>query len=605
MSRHSTSKKSGGGWFFVALVIGVIALIGFVDDDGGGSSDDGYSYASTDDFSFESLHTDYELTADESGRARLAVTETFVADFPDYDQNRGIVRAIPETADGRSLDVHVESVTDAADQPVAYEVDHSDGFTTVAVGTDEYVHGRTTYVIAYRMRDAIHAPVFSDGQEFTFDVNGTGWNQPFGEVSATLHVDPALARSVDGRTACFVGEQGSNDPCDITREGDSYSVDVTDLAEHENVTVVVGFAPGTFDVPISVPRLLVWILAALALLVLIAGIVVRIRRLGPPRGTGIIVPQYAAFPGIGVMEAAELLDERDRALPALVTELVVARAATLARDGDDYTLRLTDATALDDEDSAAARTLFGSIKPGTTVTLDHGDTKIGDRVTKLLGDARDSVRDQGLVARRHTRTSTALRAAGAAVAGLAVVLGAVLLVGDWGAGLFYLLCALALVLGVATVIVLAPPERPTEKAVPAYEHLLGIRDYLALAEADRIRVLQSPEGVETRAAPTGEQLVVLYEKLLPYAILFDIEDRWREVLGRQYATTPTDIEPAFSTLGAASFGRAFASTAFATTVASGSSGSSWSGSGGGSSFSGFSGGGFSGGGFGGGGGGGR
>ena len=99
-------------------------------------------------------------------------------------------------------------------------------------------------------------------------------------------------------------------------------------------------------------------------------------------------------------------------------------------------------------------------------------------------------------------------------------------------------------------------------------------------------------------------MVRLYEKLLPWAIVWGVEKQWGEVLGEQYAQTQTEpTQPAvhLGLRGAVGFATSVTTTSFAQTVSS----SSYSSSGGGSSFSGgSSGGGFSGGGGGGGGGGG-
>ncbi|MCL2515313.1 MAG: DUF2207 domain-containing protein [Microbacteriaceae bacterium] len=607
----------------IALAVAVMAA-------GGGIAGAQPAHADTAAFTFDSLHTEYKLTRDAAHHADLEVTETFQARFPDTDQNHGIIRAIPRSADGRSLHLEVRSVEDGAGAPVPYQSENSGGFTVLRIGDPySFVHGVQTYVIDYTMRDAVQQPLFQSAQRFTYDVNGTGWAQPFGRVTATLTVADDLTSVLTGDDHCFQGAQGSTAACRITRTGATFQASASDLGPHENLTVLVGFKPGTFAVPLSWQRLVVWILLGLGVVLLGLAIAVRLRSLGNPKGTGIIVPQYAAFPGIGVMEAAELLDERDRAFPALVTELVVTRAAQMTRDDrgtaktsdDVYALTLGDATVLDDEDSAAVAVLFGSIKPGTRVILDRAEPKIGDRITKLLLEARASVRAQGLIARVGTRASAAVLAGGLVLV-VAAFFWLVFLqatgLGSWVHGVVLVIAGL---LGISVAAVVWPYERRTQQAVPAYEHLLGIRDYLRLAEADRIRMLQSPSGAETRPvasagataggpAPDGGALdspppdntviVKLYEKLLPYAILFGIEKEWRAVLGQYWATTPTEVSPTLLPLQTLVLANAFASRNYATTASVASASHSWSGSGGSGSF----GGGFSGGGFGGGGGGG-
>ena len=123
-----------------------------------------------------------------------------------------------------------------------------------------------------------------------------------------------------------------------------------------------------------------------------------------------------------------------------------------------------------------------------------------------------------------------------------------------------------------------------------------------LGEQERLQVLQSPQGADKTPVDISDtaQIVRLYERVLPYAVLFGLEKEWAKVLEVHYGET--GASPSWyhgtSAFNAAMLGSAisgFSSSA----VSSFAPPSSSSGSG----FS--SGGGFSGGGFGGGGGGGR
>ena len=147
----------------------------------------------------------------------------------------------------------------------------------------------------------------------------------------------------------------------------------------------------------------------------------------------------------------------------------------------------------------------------------------------------------------------------------------------------------------------------TAEGAGVRDYLYGIRDYLQLAEADRIRMLQAP-GTAERIDVTDESAIVkLYEKLLPYAMIFGIEEGWIAELGRHYAKTGTPdwYSGTDDLVRLSTFSNTVGATYFATTPPPPSSSSSWGSSGGSSSFSGgSSGGGSSGGGGGGGGGGG-
>ena len=124
-----------------------------------------------------------------------------------------------------------------------------------------------------------------------------------------------------------------------------------------------------------------------------------------------------------------------------------------------------------------------------------------------------------------------------------------------------------------------------------------------MAEADRLKFLQSVKGADTSS--TG--IVKLYEKLLPYAAVFGLEESWMDEM-RQYCELKEIEEPDYLLTGITAYelsrtmrnaaGYANSATHYTSSSVSGGGGSS-------SGFSGGGGGGFSGGGGGGGGFGGR
>jgi uncharacterized membrane protein YgcG len=130
--------------------------------------------------------------------------------------------------------------------------------------------------------------------------------------------------------------------------------------------------------------------------------------------------------------------------------------------------------------------------------------------------------------------------------------------------------------------------------------------YLELAEEDRFRMLQSAKGADRVDTSDGRQVVKLYEKLLPWAVIWGVEDSWARELEIQLQRSGEELDWYVGTSGfqSAYFLGALSGLAagISSPVSSGSSG--WSSSGGSSFSSGSFGGGSSGGGGGGGGGGG-
>jgi uncharacterized membrane protein YgcG len=568
-------------------------------------------------FDFDSFHADYQLGRDAERASTLHVVETLVAVFPEDGDNHGIERAIPRSYARVDLDLQIMSVTDATGAPLdysTYEDDYDDGYLVVRIGdADRYVHGRQSYVIEYTMRDVVRTFDDTDVDEFYWDINGTGTAQPYGSVSAELELSPELRGTPTGAATCYVGGYGDTTTCPVDLTPDGASVDVADVGAYETVTWAIAFPRGTFRTPPLpsdswivqlVPWVLIGILGVCALVVLW----LRLRVFRDEPGRGIVVPQYEGYPELGVMEAAMLLGREPRGLPAQFVQLVVTRAARLIDRGEEheakarYRLELVDPAGLDSDDAIAVATLFGGTQKGGRLELDTSSRKLGDRIEALRSKVRTGVAKRYRTTRRSPWTRVVRIAL--FVNGLAAIAVAFWAAdADAGSALLVWQIIGVIVGGLVVFGFAGSPQLLTREGSLAREHLDGIRDYLELAEADRIRVLQSPEGAERVPVDTGdaEGVVRLHERLLPYAIIFGIEDRWQKELGTMYATTPSELTPTFTTTNFGSFAAGYAAASFATTPPPSSSGSSWSGSGG-SSFSGGSGGGgFSGGGGGGGG----
>jgi uncharacterized membrane protein YgcG len=578
--------------------------------------------AGVDDFEFESMTVQYSLSRDADGTARLHVVETLVALFPEYDQNRGIVRDIPTDYGRVDTGVDIRSVTDEAGQAVPYEESRwsdyaGDEYVSLALGTDEFVHGRTTYVIEWTAHDVIGT--FDTGQEFYWDVNGTGWAQPFGEVSAALVLSPELRATTTGDTACFFGYDSSTERCDIRMTEEGVEIVPLALGGYQNVSMVVGFEPGTFREGTPVDKtwpfvVLPWVLLGVLAAAGLTAVALRRFLWRHAPGRGIIVPEYEGPEELGVMSAAALLGRPAAGFPAQLVKLAVDDIVHLVEDPEErehrrFRLDLLDrSAAVHAPDDRALRKLFEKkTKDGASLVLDRKNRRLGDRVASLTAQAKGSLRPAFLSRGERSPLRRVIF-----WPALAVLVGAILLavlcgIEDVGSTLLSITVPVAIVGSLIVMGFSGKPERRTEKGTAAYEQLLGLRDYLQLAEADRLRVLQSPEGaVRTRIDPRNPAAVVkLYERLLPWAIVWGVEKQWAAELAEHYGeTTPPSsslqLSSGFSSL--ASLGTTFAASSFATTPPVSSS----SGSGGSSSSSGFSsGGGFSGGGGGGGGGGGR
>ncbi len=590
----------------------------------------------TSDFEFRSFSGEYELSRSDDGTSQVTITETIVPVFPEFDQNRGILRAIPDLYQDVPLHTEVQSVTDAAGEDVPYEVtwyeDGAESFVELALGTDEFVHGEQTYVIEYTQRNVVGAFSDTGADEFYWDVNGTGWGQPFGEVSATVTMDAGLAAALTGDAACYVGAFGETTQCGIQQAdadgGTQFTARASGLAPRETMTLAIGFTSGTFVpgepdpdyVSIYQPRAPVWatMLAVGGLIVsglaVLTAILLRMLPDGGAPGRGTIIAEYSVPEDLNVMAAAHLVGKPATAISAQLISLAVRRKIRLldypVKGGDaEYAVQLLDADGVDPLEGRVLRALFGELTPGESRDLPKTDTTLAKALQKASKAAAKSLRTDGLV----EPIPKWLR--GGWLRTIAIVLIVVAFVNEFFAvpeGADSPLTFWAIAAAVLALILVAflarKPTRFTAKGAERNDYLRGIKLYLEVAEEDRIRMLQSPEGAERvdvreRVGTLDRlQLVKLYERLLPFAVIWGVEKEWMDQLAVRMEEAETSPDwfagrNGFSSRAVIGTLHGVGRTAAVTSTSSGSGGSSFSG--------GSSGGGFSGGGGGGGGGGGR
>lgn len=567
--------------------------------------------ADVSDFTFSSFDGDYTLSRGADGVADLTAVETFVAEFPEFDQNKGIIRAIPDVFDRAPLQTQIVSVTDTDGRDVAWEADREGDFLELALGTDDYVQGTQSYVITYTQRGVVGAYRDTRSDEFYWDAPGTGWDQPFADARMTVHVGAEIADALTGDGACYRGDPDDSAPCDLSQAeesvGDVFTTASVPLEARQTLTVAIGFEPGTFSQPARPGEAPVFsivpiILGALSAAGIAALVWIRARFWRNHPGRGIIVPQYTVPKDLTLLLAGDISGRTGTSMAAQIVSLAVrGKLRIIDGPGKEFLLEYLDDSATDEQERRVLAMLFPDRRAPRS--MKQVDAALGKAVTAELAATKQIALDRGF--RRRVASGRAWIIVGAlAVIGVAgfVFFGVAYTIradNGWSLAALFV-TGIAVLAGIALAIA---PKPLTAVGADAYDYLLGLRMYLQLAEADRFRMLQSPDGAERIDLGDPGQLVRLTERLLPFAVLWGVERDWSRELGIRYEQAGTS--PNWYTSGqpfqAALFANAF--TGF--TGSATSTSASWSTSGGASSSGGSMGGGFAGGGGGGGGGGGR
>lgn len=510
-----------------------------------------------DDFSYSSWDAVYEIGLDDDGRARMHVTETLVARFPEYDQNHGIVRGLATEYSGASTETTILSVTDETGADVPYETDEEDGLLLVLTGNDDdYVQGLTTYVIEYEMRDVILATEPAAGSstpqvdEFYWDLLPLDSTQPIDRFRADIVFDAEMSAALTGSTRCYAGSSGSTDECEL--QGPSidggtatFRVESGERPAGDGVTVAIGFEPGTATQPVARTPDPVADLAPIGAAVGAVGLSVgswvavsafaRRRRVA----TGIVVAQYDVPDSLPPLIAAAVVPGAKDVIPAEIVHLAVRGSLRIEEGTEAEEPRLrrsAETTGPDELDEEALEALFVDADAEGVVDLPAADEAFAARMTVLQQSGTTAAEERGFTEKVRSRGAVILQwtAIGIAVITLAFAI--------WSASSGRLSAIPALVVAsfVAFLVLLSSiygfskHTVLTAEGARTYEYLQGVKEFIRVAEADRLRMLQSYSGAERRQDGTAD-VIHVYERLLPYAILFGMESEWGDVLEQAYA----------------------------------------------------------------------
>lgn len=608
---------------------------------------------------FESFIGDYYLDKDSDGSSILRVVETITAVFPTDSEEHGITRQLVYTgktdlSDNKTLSITAtrngkpENIALIEDRLAQSTIGDDYHYFDIRIGNANHtVSGKQTYTLEYTYRNVIDD--FDGIQELYWNANGTGWSKTIRNLTARVHFGQGVAKDFLDETACYVGRYGTSgaERCITSYLDDGIEFATTGkyLYAGENLTFALAFDENSFKTnsdgyTLDTKAYTDYRLIGVSIVaVIIGGILIALTLFTYYKTSDkrkyykglFIKPEYTPPHDLLVAEMAEnyIGSANGSQQVATLMELAVNHQIEMIKSEEDgllgkkktiWKVRIkTD--KLKKEQAIVLKILAGSTTPlrnGQEITIkSHTATS---ELTKLSTDFKTAIENRleaaGLYESKtpHKPTKTKKKFS---LASLGLVLGIIWIPAWFFAAAFvfdedslpsYVTLAFPILLPTLIILIIVVAivtiyfnwktidfEKRTLKGLEYSRYMDGLKMYIKMAEADRLKMLQSVEGADT----SHEGVVKIYEKLLPYAVAFRLEKSWLEELSRYYELDDVSTPVWYVGMGAFSardFTSAMhsintsASSAIISTSSSGSSG-------------GIGGGGFSGGGGGGGGGG--
>src|SRR5712691_1508051 len=524
----------------------------------------------------------------------LDVTETITARF--VGSWNGLYRTIPvdyHTPQGFNwkLGLSLESARDEAGHNLRTATSREGAYIKYKIWIPGALDAERTVVLHYRATNGLR--FFDEHDELYWNVTGDEWEVPIQAATAEIELPPATTGT---RATAFNGVYGGTaQDASIQMNGNIVRIAMPHpLGYHEGLTAVVGWDKGVVAAPTVADRALATVSSNWPLLIPIPVFLLAFsswwRRGRDPRRRPIAV-QYEPPPKMTPAEAGTLLDNSAdmRDITATLVDLAVRGQLRIEEHQNpklfglfggavEYTLhRLTQGESL----AAHESRVFGGIFDGRGESVELSELK--DDFYKELSPIRDAIFDEltgnGFYRDRPDKVKQKWM-------GIAVAVALVIGVGGTYLSKLTLLTPVPFVIaGVVSAIIVAifaqiMPAR-TDAGTRALEQVLGFEEFLRRVEAEHLKpiIIGHPE---------------LFDKYLPYAMAFGVEQQFARAFAGIYTEAPRGyVGPSMMNFNVGHFSSSMShlSTAAGTTMSSSPRSSSGSGFGGGGSSGGGGGGG--------------
>lgn len=462
----------------------------------------------------------------------IDVREDIEYDFQ-YAERHGIYRDIPYNYDfgykRYSIRLDVTDVTDFNGTPYKYEASSGGGYIHIRIGDpDSTVTGVHGYRIEYRVRGAI--AFFEDHDELYWNVTGDEWRVPIMRADADVFFEVETKEGVDAE--CYTGGRGSKaQDCNHKISAGSVSfLAKNPLWAGQGLTVVIGMPKGLIEEPSATTKA-IWFLSdnwyfGLPFLTFFVVAYIWSSRGRDPEGRGVITVRYEPPRNLTPAEAGTLVDERADILDITSTIIDLAVRGYLRIEE----IESTKFYFFTDRDYRLVRTKEpapGELKPHEEKIF-SGIFKGKEKV--LVSDLRDKFYTELPSIKKSLYGELTGKkyfpADPEKVKGIYKWIGIIILILSFVLFSNFLLKLSIALSGLIILVSSRYMPRKTKEGTLLNEELLGFREFIDRAEKDRIEALAKND-------PT------LFDRILPFALVFGLEDKWADAFRDMYREPPS------------------------------------------------------------------
>ncbi|MCO6498086.1 MAG: DUF2207 domain-containing protein [Chitinophagaceae bacterium] len=474
---------------------------------------------------------DYDVDVQVTQDASLKITEKISVYFT--ESRHGIIRYIPYRYKVEDLPEGLEkaeaaweyngyryvNIKDVKVRYAKYKVSSTGDNQTIRIGDENRLVTRDQYYeISYTMEGAVN--FFKDYSELYLNVIGNAWATRIEKVHFTIRFPAPLPDSV--RWFVATGRRGSTDNNSYTKWNDDHTVlegmTIAPLKMYEGVTVGVAMPGGMIKKPDYSKRDLGWLALPFITLFGMFGIW---RRWGKDPAVT-VVAQFYPPDGITPSVAGSLIDGtvNRRDLTALVPywgakgyirveETEKKKLLGLIKG---YEYKFIKLKELDNNAERFERTMFSDMfAEGDEVVLDD----LKDSYYRTMEASRKQLKELIDSRKYYTQYSREFAVLIPVFGILFLIIGIVTFIGHYPVGAIK--WGAILTASLIVVVFGALMSKKTEKGTEVYEKLLGFKEFIKTVEKDKLNEFLKED-------PN------YFDKILPYAIVFNVADEWKDKL---------------------------------------------------------------------------